>query len=39
MLQERVNATVRWLVHGLWRLALAAVLVLIGAAIVSEILD
>jgi hypothetical protein len=36
--ENEVNPTVRWLVHGAWKIALAVVVVLLVAGILSALL-
>jgi hypothetical protein len=37
--EGRVNPTVRWLVHGAWRIAIVTVLVLLVLNLVVELTD
>jgi hypothetical protein len=36
---DEVNPTVRWLVHGAWKIALAVVVILLVGAIIAAIVD
>lgn len=37
--KDRVNPTVRWLVHGAWRIAVGTILILLVLNLVVELTD
>ncbi len=36
---DRVNPTVRWLVHGMWRIAVGALIILLVLNLIVELTD